>query len=108
MIKVYRTPSGVVPYLKWFKSIVDLKTRAKIQQRLRKIEQGYLGDYKPLKNGVGEFRLDFGPGYRIYYGQEETVIFLLLGGDKSSQNRDILKAQEYWQLYKETRYVRIH
>jgi len=61
------------------------------------VELGNLGDVGPVGGGVSELRFHFGPGYRIYFGQEGTqIIVLLLGGDKGSQTKDIRLAQEYW------------
>ena len=61
---------------------------------------GNYGDCKPAGAGIFELRLHLGPGYRIYFGQEkQTLVILLMGGDKQTQERDILKAQEYWKDY---------
>ena len=70
--------------------------RRRTQARLIAIETGNLGDRKSVGDGVWELRLDFGPGYRIYYGEvDNTVVLLLCGGDKSSQRRDIERAKNY-------------
>ena len=75
----------------------------RIQARLDLVELGSLGDYGSVGDSVFELRLHFGPGYRIYFGQvDNTVILLLSGGDKSSQRRDIARAKTYWSQYKET------
>lgn len=64
---------------------------------------GNLGDHRSVGDGVFELRLDFGPGYRIYFGRiGHQVILLLTGGDKSSQTKDITKAKQYWNDYKES------
>jgi putative addiction module killer protein len=71
-----------------------------IRARLDRVEAGNLGDYKVVGKGVGELRIDYGPGYRVYFGQlGTTVIVLLCGGDKSSQDEDIRQAIEYWTDY---------
>ena len=77
-------------YAKWFAGIRDAQTRARINARIRRLSLGNPGDVKPVGEGVSELRIDFGPGYRVYYVQRgETVISLLAGGDKGSQDRDI-------------------
>ena len=102
-IEVYRDLNDRAPYIEWFESIRDLKTRTRIQDRIDRIESGNLGDHKSVGNGVSELLFKFGPGYRIYFGQVgNTIVLLLCGGDKSSQNRDIRRAKAYWQEYKET------
>ena len=69
--------------------------------RLERIKLGNLGDFRSVGEGVCELRIDYGPGYRIYFGQiGNIIVILLLGGDKSTQNRDIRKAIEYWKDYR--------
>ena len=77
-------------YDEWFAKLRDREGKARINARLRRIEQGNFGDFKSLGNGVLELRFDFGPGYRVYLAQRGTeVIVLLAGGDKSTQQKDI-------------------
>ncbi|MBW4494958.1 MAG: type II toxin-antitoxin system RelE/ParE family toxin [Oscillatoria princeps RMCB-10] len=96
-IQRYVTPEGRVPFDEWFDSLRDVKTQTIINKRLNRLSLGSLGDYRSVGEGVCELRIDFGPGYRIYFGQIGTAIVLLLcGGDKSTQDQDIRKAQEYW------------
>lgn len=100
-IDVYETAKGKLPYSDWENSL-SARDRAIITTRLVRIRQGNLGDCKPIKGarGVYEFRIDFGPGYRIYYGmKKKKIILLLCGGDKKTQNKDILKAKTFWQDY---------
>jgi putative addiction module killer protein len=86
-----------VPFDEWFDSLRDVKTKTIINKRLNRLSLGSLGDYRSVGEGVCELRIDFGPGYRVYFGQIGTAIVLLLcGGDKSTQDQDIRKAQEYW------------
>ena len=74
--------------------------RAKIRARLDQVEAGNLGYVRAVGKGVCELRIDYGPGYRVYFGQLGTTVFLLLcGGDKSSQDEDIRQSIEYWTDY---------
>jgi putative addiction module killer protein len=83
-------------------SIRDRKTRNRLQARLDRLEVGNLGDHKAVGEGIFELRLQFGAGHRIYFGEvDNTIILLLCGGDKSSQARDIERAKAYWREYKE-------
>lgn len=78
----------------WLSALRDLKGRVKIIARLERAEQGNFGDVKPLGGGLYEMRVHYGPGYRIYYTQRGEIVYLLLiGGDKSSQAKDIVKAR---------------
>lgn len=77
-------------YSRWFGALRDRKARARIQTRLDRLQLGLLGDVKPVGEGVLELRIDYGPGYRVYFvhrGQE--LVILLAGGDKSTQEKDI-------------------
>jgi putative addiction module killer protein len=101
-LKRYITSEGKIPILEWLASLRDLRAKSKINQRLDRIQIGNLGDYKFVGDGVYELRIDYGGGYRIYFGQVGLVVILLLcGGDKSTQNRDIRRAKEYWRDYEQ-------
>jgi putative addiction module killer protein len=77
-------------YARWFNSLRDRQARARIDIRIRRLSMGNPGDVKPVGNGVSELRIDYGPGYRVYFVQRgETLIILLAGGDKRTQDRDI-------------------
>jgi putative addiction module killer protein len=76
----------------WLLTLADLRARAKILMRLNRAERGNLGDCAPVGEGVSEMRINFGPGYRVYFLQRENGIDVLAGGDKSSQRGDIKKA----------------
>jgi len=103
VVNIYRDSQGREPVVDWLESIRDITTRARIKNRLRRIALGNLGDCKSIGQGMYELRLHFGPGYRVYFGQVDNVIILLLcGGDKSTQAKDIKKAKEYWTDYKNT------
>jgi len=82
-------------FAEWFASLRDARARAVINARLRRVELGNLGDCAPVGEGVSELRIHYGPGYRVYFVQRGLeVVVLLAGGDKSSQSRDIKRAQE--------------
>ncbi len=99
-IKNYITPEGKVPFEEWLDSLRDRTARAKIKKRLDRVESGNLGNYRAVGEGVCELKIDYGPGYRVYFGQIGTTIILLLcAGDKSTQEKDILIAKEYWRDY---------
>lgn len=85
-----------IEYSKWFDKLKDGKAKAKIDVRVRRIAaQDHFGDFKPVGNGICELRIDYGPGYRIYYTQRgEEIVLLLIGGDKSTQQSDIKKAKQ--------------
>jgi putative addiction module killer protein len=101
-IVIYRDRYGKVPFSKWFSRLRDEVGKHKIMVRLDRLEHGNFGDYKILGSGVFELRINFGPGYRVYYGEDSNLlIILLMGGDKSSQNEDIEKAKKYWENYQE-------
>lgn len=91
MIEVRQTEE----FAAWLKSLRDAKAAAKIAQRIVRVSSGLLGDVKPVGEGVSELRVNFGPGYRIYFAQRgKLLIVLLCGGDKNTQPRDIKKAKE--------------
>jgi putative addiction module killer protein len=99
-IQLYLDDDGVSPFDRWLDNLRDSVGKARIRLRLKRVKLGNLGDYKSVGDGVYEFRVDVGPGYRVYFGQVgSTVVLLLCAGDKGSQDRDILKAKEYWEEY---------
>jgi putative addiction module killer protein len=99
-IRNYLTDDDIDPFSEWFDSLRDRRAKAKIRARLDRVEEGNLGDCKSVGNGVFELRIDYGSGYRICFGQQgSTIIILLCGGDKSTQEKDIAKAKKYWEDY---------
>ena len=94
-IREYTTAQGKCPFRDWLKSL-DIGVQARIQARVLRFETGNLGDHKSVGDGVREARLDFGPGYRLYFARVGSVILLLAGGDKASQAKDIAAAKRYW------------
>ena len=102
-IRRYRTASGVGPVTDWLEDLPDRQARARILARLERLEIGNFGDCKFLRDGVSELRVDWGPGYRVYFGREgKAVVILLCGGAKQSQVADIKQAKANWKDY-ETR-----
>jgi len=103
MIEVlrYQSPDGKVPLNDWLSELRDPRIRAKLEIRFRRVSAGIFGDAKSVGEGVLELREDIGPGYRVYLGRHgSTLVILLCGGDKRTQNVDILKAKTYWQDWK--------
>ena len=99
-LEIHQTHRGREPFTEWYNALRDARTQARIRNRLRRVEAGNLGDCSPVGEGVSELRLDFGPGYRVYFGQARDTLILLCGGDKSTQNRDIKRAQGYLAEYR--------
>jgi putative addiction module killer protein len=82
-------------FVAWFDGLKDRAARARITARIRRLSLGNPGDVKPVGQGVSEMRIDYGPGYRVYFVQRgETLVILLCGGDKRDQSRDIARALE--------------
>lgn len=83
---------------KWFRKLNDLTAKAKILFRLQKLEkEEHFGDCKPVGNGINELKINYAKGYRIYFKETNgKIIILLIGGDKSTQQKDIEKAKEIW------------
>jgi putative addiction module killer protein len=78
----------------WLRDLRDLRARAKILTRIRRLEKGNAGNVEPVGEGVSELKIDYGPGYRVYFTQRgATIAIVLCGGDKSTQKRDIVTAK---------------
>jgi len=103
-LEIYRDQTGGEPFTDWLESLKDSRTRYRIVVRLDRVELGNLGDHRILAAGLFELRFDFGPGYRVYCGEvDDRIVLLLCGGDKATQNRDVRKAKQYWDNYLEGR-----
>lgn len=90
MIEVRQTPA----FSAWLHALSDVRARARINTRIDRLSLGNFGDVRPVGEGVGELRIDYGPGYRIYFVQHGRALMILLyGGDKSTQDRDIKTAK---------------
>jgi len=90
-----------VPFEAWLEELADKRAVARVLARLARVRLGNLGDCKAVGQGVSELRVDYGPGYRVYFGQQgRTLVVLLCGGDKRTQARDIRLAKQFWQEFK--------
>ena len=99
--QIYQTKDGKTPYEDWLNGLKDVVGRAKIRVRVDRATLGNFGDHRSVGAGITELKIDFGPGYRVYLGQHGTdIIVLLCGGDKSTQEKDIAKAHQYWEDYR--------
>lgn len=89
-------------YARWIEKLLDRKAKARIAIRIRRLSLGNLGDVRPVGGGVSELRIDYGPGYRVYFLKKGVALVVLLaGGDKSSQANDITKARNLARILKE-------
>ncbi len=96
-IEFYQTSEGKEPFRIWLQKLKDVQARALINSRLTRIQSGNFGDAEPVADGVLELRIHSGPGYRVYCARhKESIVILLCGGDKKTQDRDIEKAKTYW------------
>ncbi len=99
-VVVYETEEGDAPFEDWFNAL-NTHAALKVTTAIARIETGNLGDVKPVGEGVSERRIPFGPGYRLYFGQDgKRLVVLLIGGAKKRQSKDIKQAQEFWADYK--------
>jgi putative addiction module killer protein len=101
-LRRYLTASGRDNFGEWLSKLKDVRTRAKISARIDRLSIGNFGDCKALRGGLFELRIDWGPGYRVYYAPVGSMCILLLcGGDKRRQSSDIKRALEYLKDYRE-------
>lgn len=97
----YVNENSRAPFAEWLDGLRDVKARALIRKRLNRVRLGNLGDCKPVGDGVKELKIAFGPGYRVYFAEDgDTVVVLLCGGDKGSQDADIRQARTNWADYR--------
>jgi putative addiction module killer protein len=100
-LRYYQTSAGRAPFADWLQGLNDRQARTRIEARLARVAVGNLGDVETVGEGVMELRIDWGPGYRVYFARVGQVIVLLLcGGDKRTQRRDIDHAKGYFEDYK--------
>lgn len=101
-VNEYINLDGKSPYREWLTGLLDKQAQARILTRINRMAAGNLGDHKPIGAGVWELRIDWGPGYRVYYARAGTrLILLLAGGDKRKQQADIDAAISYWKNWQE-------
>jgi putative addiction module killer protein len=101
-VEYYTALTGKQPAREWVLSIKDMLKQAIIFKRIRQAGLGQLGNTRSLGSGVHELKINYGPGFRIYYGiHQDELILILAGGSKSTQQSDIKKAQAYWLVWKE-------
>ena len=99
-VREYIDPHGRSHFRRWFEDL-DARAAAKVAVALTRLGQGNMSNVKGVGGGVLELRIDYGPGYRIYFGKDgEYLVILLGGGTKKRQNRDIRTAQDLWMAYK--------
>lgn len=100
-IREYLDDAGRSPFGRWFDGL-DATAAARVTTALARVEQGNFSQVKGVGAGVFEYRIDFGPGYRIYFGKDgDTLVILVGGGTKKRQSQDIALAQERWGDYKQ-------
>jgi putative addiction module killer protein len=101
-ILTYVTADGKVPFDDWFCGIKDGSTKARLETRIDRLALGNFGNCAPAREGVSELKIDFGPGYRVYFGKDgDTIVILLGGGTKNTQDADMKLARKYWREYKD-------
>jgi putative addiction module killer protein len=101
-LRRYVTANGADVFGEWLAGLKDARARAKIVARIDRLAAGNFGDCKSLRGGLSELRIDWGPGYRVYYALTgKTCLLLLCGGDKRKQSTDIQRALEYLKDFKE-------
>ena len=100
-LEEYVTAEGRCPFSEWLNGLRDRRARARIRVRLDRVSLGNLGDCRPVGGGVHELVIEYGPGYRVYFGEiGSRIVLLLIGGAKGTQQRDIDQAKAYWADYR--------
>ena len=98
-IRIYEDEEGRAPFSEWMDR-QDAPLYGRVMARLERVELGNLGDHRGVGDGVFELKIDFGPGYRVYFGLDGSeLVVLLIGGTKKTQRRDIETAKQYWRNY---------
>lgn len=100
IVKIAKITNGRVPFMEWIDSLDNISKR-RIQSRLTRLLENNFGDHKKIDNEISELRFTFGAGYRIYYTEiDNTIVLLINGGDKSAQSKDINRAKNILQEWK--------
>lgn len=100
VLQEYEKESGESPFGTWFAAL-DANAAARVTVALAKMEGGNFSNVEPVGEGVSEYKIDFGPGYRVYFGMDgQALVILLIGGTKKRQQRDIDTAKSFWSDYK--------
>ncbi|MDP2368812.1 type II toxin-antitoxin system RelE/ParE family toxin [Rhodoferax sp.] len=101
-VRIYTDTQDREPLTQWLEALKDIRARAQIRARLARLGAGNFGDCKPLRDGVQELKIDYGPGYRVYLSRQGPVLVLLLcGSDKTDQDRAIKQAIDYLNDWKQ-------
>lgn len=96
-LEYYLTEEGVCPFTEWLYGLRDRVATSRIRTRLDRVSLGNFGTVESVGQGVSELKVDHGPGYRVYFAMSgKTIVLLLVGGDKSTQRKDIAAAHSYW------------
>ena len=100
-LRYYQTATGEQPFVEWLRALKDRQARTRIEARIARVAVGNFGDTEAASEGVLELRIDWGPGYRVYFARlGQVVVLLLCGGDKRTQQKDIERAKEYFADYR--------
>jgi len=100
-VRTYITPDGREPFQEWFNHLTDKRVRAAVLARIDRLRSGNFGDHRRLTGDLYELRIHTGAGYRVYFGDfDGGIVILLCGGTKKTQRRDIQNAKAYWQEFR--------
>jgi putative addiction module killer protein len=98
-IRIFETEAGRRPFADWIETLDEEEIYGVVLGRIERVEDGNFGDCKSVGEGVFELRIDCGPGYRVYFGQDGDFVILLWGGAKRTQRKDLMIAKRYWKEY---------
>ena len=106
-VEYFITEDGRCPFIEWHKNLKDKKIAAKVMIRIERVKQGNFGFCNSIGKGLSELKMDFGPGYRVYFGQvANKIVIILCAGDKKSQSKDIILAKKFWDDFNRRIHVR--